>query len=414
MPATVKQSRAHVWMDVPGEWSWPGRAAEAVEALPSPPSWVPAFPPRLEPLASGASAGAARSSGSAAPQRANPRLVALATLISGLIAACCALLLLHGPGGFERVFTGQQAAPARVAAGVPVAAAPAPLPTLELGSRDPAGSSIDNASYSSAALGGEGSFHVYLPPGFASSGARYPVLYLLHGNEQRATAFLQLGLQGELDRLIAAHEVPPLIAVMIQGGKGANNWRDHGSRGYESYVIEVQQLIDRMLPTQAARSARALAGDSMGGYGAMNVALGNPRRFSIVESWLGFFNGLEDELHAARGVIAREGLHAYLYGGASDAIADPSENAPFAAKLRDAGASAHSAVYVGGHTMETLQAHLRHMLLYVGRSLQENEHGAAARVHGAQPVSAPAHAPAARTAQAGSGSAPAATIASRQ
>ncbi len=375
-------------MDSPGDWSWPGRAVEAVEALPSPPSWVPAFPPRLEPLASGAAGGLAsgsrstgetasgsRSGVGGAQPRANPRLVLLATLISGLIAACCALLLLHGPGGFERVFTGQQSSPAATASAgaARVAAAPAPLPTLLAGSHDAAGSSIDTAGYASAALGGEGSFHVYLPPGFAESGARYPVLYLLHGNEQRAGAFLQLGLQGELDRLIAAHEVPPLIAVMIQGGKGANNWRDHGSRGYESYVIEVQQLIDRMLPTQAARSARAIAGDSMGGYGAMNVALGNPRRFSIVESWLGFFNGLEDELQAARPVIAREGLHAYLYGGASDPIADPSENAPFAAQLRDAGAHAHSAVYVGGHTMQTLQAHLRHMLLYVGRSLNENQ-----------------------------------------
>jgi len=360
-------------MDSLGEWSWPGRAAEAVEALPTPPSWVPAFPPRLEPLASGASAGVAGGSGSTgARQRANPRLVVLATLISGLIATCCALLLLHGPGGFERVLSGRDSADARVA-GPARAAAPAPLPTLLAGSSDAAGSSIDTASYSSAALGGEGSFHVYLPPGFAESDAHYPVLYLLHGNEQRATAFLALGLQGELDRLIAAHEIPPLIAVMIQGGKGANNWRDHGSRGYESYVIEVQELVDRMLPTQATRSARAIAGDSMGGYGAMNVALGNPRRFSIVESWLGFFNGLGDELHAARAVIAREGLHAYLYGGASDPIADPSENAPFAAQLRDAGASAHSAVYVGGHTMETLETHLRHMLLYVGRSLSENE-----------------------------------------
>jgi enterochelin esterase-like enzyme len=382
MSAAVKQSRPQVWMDTPGDWSWPGRAAEAVEALPSPPSWVPAFPPRLEPLASGASGalgGRLRGIGAAQP-RANPRLVVLATLISGLIAACCALLLLHGPGGFERVFTGQQSTPAAATAGTGaahVAPAPAPLPTLLAGNHDAAGSSVDTASYASAALGGEGSFHVYLPPGFAESGARYPVLYLLHGNEQHATAFLELGLQGELDRLIAAHEVPPMIAVMIQGGKGANNWRDHGSRGYESYVIEVQQLIDRMLPTQAARSARAIAGDSMGGYGAMNVALGNPRRFSIVESWLGFFNGLEDELQAARPVIAREGLHAYLYGGASDPIADPSENAPFAAQLRDAGAHAHSAVYVGGHTMETLQAHLRHMLLYVGRSLYENQRKAA-------------------------------------
>ena len=100
------------------------------------------------------------------------------------------------------------------------------------------------------------------------------------------------------------------------------------------------------------------------------------RRFSVVESWLGFFNGLEDELRAARPVIASEGLHAYLYGGASDYIADPSENAPFADQLRAAGASAHSAVYVGGHTMETLEAHLHHMLLYVGRSLEENAQAA--------------------------------------
>jgi len=359
-------------MDSLGEWSWPGRAGEALPPLPS---WVPAFPPRLEPIAQAVNAGVAPPGAhrGGAPQRTSARLIALVTLTSGLIATCLALLVLHGPGGFEPLLSRSEPRPAPAAA----SANAAPLPTLVNESRDAAGSSIDAASFHSAALGGEGSFHVYLPPGFAETDARYPVLYLLHGNEQRATAFLQLGLQDELDRLIAAHEAPPLIVVMIQGGKGANNWRDHGRRGYESYVIEVQQFVDRMLPTQAERSARAIAGDSMGGYGAMNVALGNPRRFSIVESWLGFFNGLGDELRAARPVIAAEGLHAYLYGGASDPIADPSENARFADELRKAGASAHSAVYLGAHTMETLRAHLRHMLLYVGRSLDENARKAA-------------------------------------
>ena len=61
----------------------------------------------------------------------------------------------------------------------------------------------------------------------------------------------------------------------------------------------------------------------MGGYGAMNLALGNPRRFAVVESWLGFFNGLGGELKAAQPVIAREGLHAFVYGGDSDVIANP-------------------------------------------------------------------------------------------
>jgi enterochelin esterase-like enzyme len=371
MPTATKTARAQVWMDSPGDWSWPGRAAEAVEeALPQLPSWVPALPPRLEPAAAGAAHASAGST--ASEPRLSPRAMLIGVLLSALLAVCV-LLAVASPPSIDRLFGMHRSAPAfattapRAAAG-----APAPLPTLVANSHDAAGSAIDTASYSSAALGGTGTFHVYLPPGYGSTNARYPVLYLLHGNDQPATAFLQLGLQRELDRLIAAHEVPPMIAVMIQGGRGANNWRDQGSHRYESYVLEVQQLVDRMLPTVPERSSRAIAGDSMGGFGAMNVALGNPRRFSVVESWLGFFNGLEDELRAAQPVIAREGLHAYVYGGASDDIADPTENAPFAAQLRAAGASAHSAVYMGGHTMETLAAHLRHMLLYVGRSLQEN------------------------------------------
>jgi enterochelin esterase-like enzyme len=364
---TAKSSRAQVWFESSGDWSWPGRAAEAVEALPALPSWVPALPPRMEPVAAGASS----ASGAYGQPRINPRTVLIGVLLAALVAVC-ALLAIANPPSIDRLFGMHGSAQAQATAARPVAAAPTPLPTLLAGGRDAAGSSIDTATYRSPALEGTGSFHVYLPPGYSSTNAHYPVLYLLHGNNQPATAFLQLGLQGELDRLIATRQAPPMIAVMIQGGKGANNWRDEGSRRYESYVLEVQQLVDRMLPTVAERGARAIAGDSMGGFGAMNVALGHPRRFSVVESWLGFFNGLEDELRAAKPVIASEGLHAYLYGGASDYIADPSENAPFAARLRAAGASAHSAVYVGGHTMETLEAHLHHMLLYVGRSLEQN------------------------------------------
>jgi enterochelin esterase-like enzyme len=376
MSASTKPSRTQLWFDSLGEWSWPGRAAEAVEALP--PAWVPAFPPRLEPVAVSAPA-----SGSWQQPRTAPRMLGLGLLLSAL-AALCVAIALNGPQGVERAI-GLRAGPPPAAPAVAVsdAVTPPPLPTLVADSHDKAGSSIDTADFSSAALAGAGSVHVYLPPGYADSTQRYPVLYLLHGNEQPATAFLEIGLQGQLDTLIARHEILPLIAVMIQGGKGANNWRDQGAHRYESYVVEVQELIDRTLPTVASRGARAIAGDSMGGYGAMNVALGHPQRFSIVESWLGFFNGLSDELHAARAVIARDGLHAFLYGGAADDIADPSENAPFAAALRAAGASAHGVVYPGEHDMQTLHAHLAHMLRYVGGALAENAAthavGAAAR-----------------------------------
>ena len=114
---------------------------------------------------------------------------------------------------------------------------------------------------------------MYLPPGYAPPPATTRCCTCCTGNDQSDTAFLQIGLQAQLDQLIAKHAIPPLIAVMIQGGPGSNNWRNTGRRRYESYVLEVQQLIDRMLPTVPARDARAIAGDSMGGYGAMNVAL---------------------------------------------------------------------------------------------------------------------------------------------
>jgi enterochelin esterase-like enzyme len=343
-------------MDSLGEWSWPGRAAEA---LPLPPAWVPRFP-QLEPVAAGAPAGVV-----ARKRQRSARALVLGALLSA-VAALLVLLALQGSLGLDHVLG--HTTPAVTSPRTAAAPPSTPLPTLRAGEADAAGSEIDTASYSSAALGATGSFHVYLPPGYASATQRYPVLYLLHGNDQPATAFLELGLQEQLDKLIAGHEIPPLIAVMIQGGRGANNWRYR----YEGYVLEVQQLVDRMLPTRATRSGRAIAGDSMGGYGAMNLALGNPQRFSVVESWLGFFNGLGGELKAAKPVIAREGLHAFVYGGAADDIADPSEDAPFAAQLRAAGASAHSAVYEGGHTMETLREHLTHMLLFAGQALAAN------------------------------------------
>jgi S-formylglutathione hydrolase FrmB len=349
-------------MESLGEWSWPGMRAEAVEALP--PAWVPTFPPRLDPATvGGATPGVGR------PGRVRAHGLITGTLLCAL-AAVCAALALNGQLTVEHVF-GIRTAGSTVQGTTAIdKALPAPPPlTLAPVSQDVAGSSIEAASYPSAALHGTGSFLTYLPPGYASTTSRYPVLYMLTGNDQSNTAFLQIGLQGELDRLISHHAIPPVIAVMIQGGPGSNNWRNQGTARYEGYVLEVQQLIDRTLPTLATRNARAVVGDSMGGYGAMNVALANPYRFGVVESWLSFFNGLEGDLHADRPIIARLGLHAFIYGGEEDHIANPDEDAPFAAALRGAGADAKSAVYPGEHNLETIEAHLASMLTFAGRSL---------------------------------------------
>lgn len=364
----VRGTRANVWLDGTGDWAWPGSGSGGGEAAVelSPPAWIPTLPSRTATSAAGLGPAAGRRS-----QRALRRRYGTSLLLAAL-AAVCVGLALDGRANFERL-VGMRATAAQSAAASAlarsIAISPQPSPRVALVSRDAAGSSIDSSSFTSAALHGEGSFLIYLPPGYASTAARYPVIYLLHGNEQTDESFLQMGLQDTLDRLIARHTIPPTIAVMIQGGRGANEWSNRGAADYETYVLEVQRLVDRTLPTLATRDARAIAGYSMGGYGAMHLALKHPQTFSAVESWLGFFNGLHGQLRADRPAISRLGLRAYVYGASSDYIADPAENAPFAAALRAAGADAHSAVYPGEHDLETLEAHLEHMLAFAGHGL---------------------------------------------
>ncbi len=364
MSAVAKASRTQLWLESLGDWSWPGQGAAAAEAL-LPPPWVPAFPPRNRPTFDGQSL-----AGSWAPERSPTRRLIAGALMSILLAIVLALtqggqLTLNGILGVREAPAAEQEA----AASSSPATAQA-LPTLDTVNKGVSGSWIDRASFTSSALHGEGSFLVYLPPGYDSTTAHYPVLYMLPGDEQPDSAFVQIGIQSQLDKLIAAHAIPPLIAVMIQGGPGANLWRNQGAIRYESYILEVQELIDRMLPTVPARDARAIVGDSMGGYGAMNVALSNPYRFGVVESWIGFFNGLEGDVRADRPIFARLGLHAFVYGAEEDHIANPAEDLPFAAALRAAGADAAGALYPGEHSLETVEAHLASTLTYAGRALQ--------------------------------------------
>lgn len=320
-----------------------------------------------------AGAGGVSIPGSGRAERSRAGWIGLAALVSALVAIW-AVATLGGPAGIERLAglgTGSSAGllqPVRAAAPPPNQLPPPPA--LQWVDSDAAGSTIEWASFPSGSLGGEGSFYVYLPPGYARSTRRYPVLYLLHGRDGHAKAFLEIGIQESLDRLITTGAIQPMIAVMIQDLPGLNNWKDVGRQFGETYVVEVQELIDRMLRTTPTRAARAIAGSSFGGFGAMNVALANPLRFSVVESWLGFFNGLQGALQSDEPVIRRLGLHAFLYGAAEDPVAVPAEDPEFAAELRAEGAQAQSAIYPGGHSLEKIKEHLTTGLTFAGRNLR--------------------------------------------
>jgi enterochelin esterase-like enzyme len=137
---------------------------------------------------------------------------------------------------------------------------------------------------------------VYLPPGYGTdTSRRYPVLYLLHGFPGRPAAFLETVRMGVVeDVLVSKGRAQPLILVMPMGSTGtftdkewANGYRPHES--WATFVSrDLVRTIDARYRTIASGSARAIAGLSEGGYGALNIGLRNPNEFRVLESWSGY------------------------------------------------------------------------------------------------------------------------------
>jgi enterochelin esterase-like enzyme len=127
---------------------------------------------------------------------------------------------------------------------------------------------------------------VYLPPGYNESNNRYPVVYLLTGFAGRGTVMLNNSvfdenIQEQMDRLITSGAVAPMILVMPDGVTrygGSQYINSKGTGRYEDHLIEeIIPFIDQTYRTRP--NARAIAGKSSGGYGALVQAMHHPDIF---------------------------------------------------------------------------------------------------------------------------------------
>jgi S-formylglutathione hydrolase FrmB len=134
--------------------------------------------------------------------------------------------------------------------------------------------------YTSATLGREINFTVYLPDGYKESTERYPVVYLLHGaggNENEWAA--KGGAVETLDGLIKRDLMRPSVAVMPTFGP-ASWWADGVSEKTETAMMqELIPYVESQYKASSEKSGRAIGGLSMGGYGSLNLALRYPDKF---------------------------------------------------------------------------------------------------------------------------------------
>ncbi len=163
----------------------------------------------------------------------------------------------------------------------------------------------------SQSLGTKKSVVIYLPPSYAQSNTRrFPVAYYLHGLTGRETDWTKQGqLAQVMDSLVAAGG-PEMIVVMPDGDDSwYTTWntlidisvcrKNAPAREsadtycvpwphYDDYIVhDVVQFTDKKYRTQAERAHRAIAGLSMGGYGALALSTGYPDIFSAAASHSG-------------------------------------------------------------------------------------------------------------------------------
>ena len=139
----------------------------------------------------------------------------------------------------------------------------------------------------SESMGLDVGYNVALPAGYEGGDARYPVIYFLHGrggNENSDAGGFSSMVRGAVN----AGTMPPAICVFPNGS--LSFYLDDPERQVFGETLIVNELVpevDRRYRTIAAGSGRALAGFSMGGAGAVRLAIKYPELFAAAGSWGG-------------------------------------------------------------------------------------------------------------------------------
>ena len=131
--------------------------------------------------------------------------------------------------------------------------------------------------------------HVIFPADHAAFSSTTPVLYLLHGLFGRFDNWLTN------TKIVEYAKKYPFVIVCAEGG---DNWYADSplleNHFYESYILEeLMPAVESKFNVGQSREKRAIAGLSMGGYGAFKFAFRQPEKFRFAASMSGAFHAAE-------------------------------------------------------------------------------------------------------------------------
>jgi putative tributyrin esterase len=256
----------------------------------------------------------------------------------------------------------------------------------------PQGSIVERSVWSSALKRSVRTL-VYLPPAYDPNGPRLPTLYLLHGTPGTPDSFFSLGVGTHLDSMIDSGEAPAMIVVAPSGGVRPDSdteWDDavdDASARWGTFVTrDLVKAIDADYPTLTGRGSRAIAGISMGGYGAINLALGHTGTFGIASSWSGYFVSNTPKVDGPKGSatwrarspllsivyrvpqLRRQPLATSFYSGRADSFFG--ENVSFNRLLTKLGIPHRFRAVAGGHDSAVWRSQMVTELTWIGKQFK--------------------------------------------
>lgn len=173
-----------------------------------------------------------------------------------------------------------------------------PPPEVERYAEIPHGT-IETLTWSSDRLKDSRRMMVYLPPGYATGAARYPVVYLHDGQAELDYA----KLDNVLDYLIDKRTIPAVMAVLVPA---VNRNEEYAMNpAFEDFFVEeVVARVDGAYRTRPSPRFRAVGGISYGGVAAISLAL---RRPDVFGNCMGQSSGGQANEMAALRALVREG-----------------------------------------------------------------------------------------------------------
>ena len=222
-----------------------------------------------------------------------------------------------------------------------------------------AASSLNESSFFSPTLNRSWRYFTYLPAGYTSS-RQYPLILMLHGMDGDATNLVKLvDSKTMLDQAVTATKHPAVV-VFIDGGNSF--YVDSPAEKMQTAIVQdLLPHLQQQVAILPQADAHAVGGMSMGGYGALHLALAVPTAFRTVAAlspavWqqvpeaarprmpaflrAGQWNQAQWEAEAPAKMLTGDrtaGLHVFLASGQADTTVSFQDVSQFSDQLTAAG-----------------------------------------------------------------------------